>query len=215
MHTKHYPRTTGSLKDAQSMWSGASQEDPRLEHVDITTRYPLRQSHGAIADDLPVYTTPSQDWKYSDHESPSTAAPDSNGNSSDSDVPPIRRGFTSEDSPDGSSDSDVPASTDTDQPPSPEVPSLVVPSSDEVLSSSDEAPSSREATARLSKSEDSQRQHPLAVIGWTGDLPLYESSNTSPTGCAQQESPHKPPSCVFRAIPSRNADNELVFSTEH
>lgn len=225
IYTTQYPQTTGSLRDTQPSWQRLG-EDPRFDYLDVTTRSPMRPPIGAIAEDLPVYTTPSQDWKCmpvysSDPESPSTAAPDSNGNSSDSDVPPVRRGFSSEDSPEGSSDSDVPASTDSAR--SPQAPSLVVLSSDEAASDSDvpastdsehppspeapsiDVPSSDEGplTARMMRTENSQCRHPLAVIGWMGDLPPNESSNTASTNCAQPLSPHplpsKPPNCVFNA----------------
>merc|ERR1719326_2795106 len=164
----------------------------------------------AIAGDCSVYTSPSQDWKcmpvyVSDREISSTAAPDSNGSSSDSDGQPVRRGFSTEDSVEGSSDSDVPASTDSDHPRSPEAPSLAVPNLDHFHSSSDEGSGLSDEeprAARTMKSKDSQCWHPLLVIGWTGDLPVNESSNATPTGGAQPLSPPplppKPPS-LFNA----------------
>jgi hypothetical protein len=155
-------------------------------------------------DEFPVYTTPSQDSKafkashFSDTESqtesPSTIAPesarardsqtDSHGNSSDSDAPPVRRGFTSEDSPDGSSDSDVPASTESDHLESPYVRSITPPSSDE-LTSSDEAPI--DARMLLLGPAKPKPQHPLAVIGWTGHLPCHGPE-------AEPSMPHAEPS---------------------
>lgn len=233
-YSMQYPHTSGSLRDIQVM-SQHSQIEPRFEysHLDITRRTPLYPSVAVGTDEKPVFTTPSQDCKsvqYSDNdsqaESPSTLAPDSqtdsHGNSSDSDTfvsdaPPVRRGFTSEDSPDGSSDSDVPASTpsDSDQPATPDIASIepqsepdslacsfIKSQSDDNLTSSDEAPS----TARVFKSHDSQLRHPLAVIGWTGDLPSEESPNASPTACAELVIPTSPlpprPGCKAKSAQS-------------
>jgi len=135
-----------------------------------------------VAYNLPEYSAPLvEEWKvskYSDTESPSTiagASSDSHENSSDSDAQPIRRGFNSEDSPDGSSDSDLPASSESEHPPSPELPSVEVATSDE----SEAEPH----TARMSEpaSEKSQSRHPLAVIGWVGGLPLDESLDNVPS----------------------------------
>jgi len=153
---------------------------------------------------MPVYV--------SDREILSTAAPDSNGSSSDSDGQSVRRGFSTEDSVEGSSDSDVPASTDSDHPRSSEAPSLAVPNSDDdsdhprspevpslavqnldhFHSSSDEGSGLSDEeprAARTMRSKDSQCWHPLLVIGWTGDMPVNESSNATPTGGAQPLSP--------------------------
>lgn len=202
---------TGSLRDRQVMLQH-SQIEPRFEYLDITTRTPLYPSVAIGTDDKPVYTTPSQDCKtvqYSDNESqaesPSTMAPDSQtdsrGNSSDSDTfvsdaPPVRRGFTSEDSPDGSSDSDVPASTTSESagPATPDIASIEPQSEPHSLSSDDNLTSSDEAPIglRCLKSLNSQPRHPLAVIGWTGELPSEESPNASPTACADLLIPTSP-----------------------
>lgn len=229
MCTKSYPNTTGSLRSTQPPWQRSEpecEEDLQLEYLDVTKPSLMSPSVGAIAGDCSVYTSPSQDWKcmpvyVSDREISSTAAPDSNGSSSDSDGQPVRRGFSTEDSVEGSSDSDVPASTDSDHPRSSEAPSLAVPNSDDdsdhprspeapslavqsldhFHSSSDEGSGLSDEeprAARTMKSKDSQCWHPLLVIGWTGDLPLNESSNATPTCGAQPLSPPplppKPPS---------------------
>eukprot|EP00746_Dinoflagellata_sp_MGD_P003728 gnl/MRDRNA2_/MRDRNA2_107223_c0_seq1.p1 gnl/MRDRNA2_/MRDRNA2_107223_c0~~gnl/MRDRNA2_/MRDRNA2_107223_c0_seq1.p1 ORF type:complete len:435 (+),score=41.53 gnl/MRDRNA2_/MRDRNA2_107223_c0_seq1:130-1305(+) len=184
----HYPRTTGSLRDDQGTGQH-SLKDPRFEYLDVTTRSPMYPHPAGGTEDVPMYTTLSQDFKAlqcsdseSNKESPSTVAPDSqtdsHGNSSDSDAPPIRRGFTSEDSPDGSSDSDVPASTDSA---SPDVASIEPPSSDIDLTSSDEEKCKAPCNpARVFSSPDRQPLHPLMVIGWTGSLPLEEPEAESP-----------------------------------
>jgi len=194
------PRTTGSLRDAPSGDQGRSQEQPRqdpgFEYLDMTLCSPTHELVGVAADDLPCYTIPSQEGKYSDNETPSTVVPDSYGNSSDSDAPPTRRGFSFEESPEGSSDSDAPAST---------VQSLAPPSSEELLtSSSDEAPSSPELTARVVESQHPQPRHPLAIIGWVGELPLDDDINDSLAGVAELLSPHRSKS-TCRVQSARNS----------
>lgn len=173
-----------SPRDTRSEWQRT--EDPGFKYCDNTS-FSRPGKPRDFADDLHVCSTPSvEEWKlskYSDTESPSTvagASSDSHGHSSDSDAQPMRRGFNSEDSPDGSSDSDVPASSASEHPPSPEVPSLAPLSSDEVATSDESE--AEPHTARVSEpaSEKSQSRHPLAVIGWVGDLPLNESSDCIP-----------------------------------
>lgn len=196
-YNMHYPHTIGSLTDTHGQNEARLEHLVRLDNIKLA-RSPQYRSTAGVSDEKSVYTIPSEEWKTlpcSDDESlgasPSTIAPDSHGNSSDSDTP-MHRGFSSEDSPDTSSDNDVPASTPSgsDQPPSPEAFSLEPPSSpevhslevtslepassDESLTSADEAPCDAHI---ILKSEQRRSRHP--GVGCL-DLPLKELLDASP-----------------------------------
>lgn len=131
-----YPESPGTRRSLPNIRSGqflCYQYTPRAQCNQYTTS-------SVIIDKAPGYTTPSfKDLKSgqssddeSQTESPSTVAPDTDkeANSSDSDCPHMLQRFSSDELPDSSSDSDGPA----------EAASLEPATSDDNLSSGDEAP---------------------------------------------------------------------------